>query len=467
MVSSVIRILLSLLLFLPSGLSAQTLPAFIDAEISKGALDRATWGILIEEQDGTVAYERNSGKLLMPASNRKLFSSAFAYDCLGPQRRLTTEVWTYGAVRNGVLEGDLVIVGDGDPTFGGRFYPDRDAMLEPLAARLERIGINTIRGNIIADVSLFGDDTVPPSWSVGDLWTYYGAPVDALAFNENVIGTYVTSDACNPMVTTDPSFAEARVDLACGAAENAFDYDRDARNVITIGGRLKEGRVRESELISAADPARYTAAAFLDFLERRGIRVDGEVKVSRTPARRLDRIYTFEAPPLLETLGVILDNSQNLFTEMLLKRAAAESQAAPITYGKALRAEEEFLSRVIGISRDDVEFVDGSGLSPEDVVTPRAALKVVRWMMHPTRRGHFLMSLARPGSSGTLRRRLAGLEGVVYAKTGYIHGVAALSGIVLRKDGRERYFSIIVNHYATPASEARGAIDAIVRKVAE
>jgi serine-type D-Ala-D-Ala carboxypeptidase/endopeptidase (penicillin-binding protein 4) len=486
------RLLLLLAVLFAGGrsLHAQQLVSFIDELVTKAPMDRAIWGIRIEEEDGTVLYDRHSGTLLMPASNRKLFSSAFAYDCLGPARQLKTEVWTTGVVRNGVLQGDLVIVGDGDPTFAGRFHPDRDALLEPLVSRLRSAGIRKIAGRVVADVSLFGEDTLPQSWAVGDLWTYYGAPADALAFNENVAGVFVTSEACNPTVTTDPAFVRANLALRCGV-ESAFEYGRHEDNNIEISGIIKEGRVRESELISAPDPALYTAQAFHDFLERRGIAVsDGVAVIRNTEERgplaraesssvmdaragsprsseRLDRIYTFEAPPLIDALVTVLDNSQNMYAETLLKRAAAESQAPPITYAKALRAEEDFLARVIGISRDDVDFVDGSGLSSEDMVTPRAALAVVRWMMHPARRQHFFLALARPGGEGTLASRLPGMENLVHAKTGYIHAVAALSGVVIRPNGKLRYFSIIANHYATPASEARAVIDAIVRKLAE
>lgn len=449
-----------------NGLAQSEIAAFIEREIGRQPFDRAIWGIVVEEEDGTLLFARNADTLLKPASNRKLFTAAFADACLGPERRLRTEFWLSGVVRRGTLRGDLVIVGGGDPTLAGRFHSDRDALLAPLAEKLRAIGIRRIAGRVVADVSLFAGDTLPQSWGVGDLWPYYGAPADALAYNENVVGTVVRSTDCAAHVTSDPSFVEVESTLACGG-KTLLEYSRDARNRVYIKGTVSSGNVRESELVAVFDPALYAAAAVVDFLERNGVAVSRGAVVSRTPAPRIDRILSIESMPLFETLNVVLDNSQNLYSEMLLKRAAAETDAPPIDYAEALSAERRFLESEVMLRRDEFQFADGSGLSTENLVTPRAVIKAVRYLMQPGRRERFLAILARPGSSGTLRSRLAGLEGVMRGKTGYIHSTSALSGVLIRPNGKLRYFSIIVNHYAAPASESRAIIDAIVRKLAE
>jgi len=119
------------------------------------------------------------------------------------------------------------------------------------------------------------------------------------------------------------------------------------------------------------------------------------------------------------------------------------------------------------VANSDFRFVDGSGLSPDDLVTPRAIVTLLRWMNDPSRRAIWWMMLAHPGDEGTLRRRLLPFADRMRGKTGSINGVNALAGILNMPDGGHRYFSIIINHNAGDSSEALKAIDAIVGEIAK
>lgn len=442
----------------------------IDAMLSSPGLRHAIWGVRIESAEGAVLYDRNSDLLLAPASNRKIAVAAFAADCLGIDRRLATRILVTGPVIDGRLEGDVVLVGDGDPSLGGRFEFNRNDLFEPLIAELRRRGVREISGGVVSDVSLFADDRIPGSWKNDNLGEDYAAPVDAIAWNENVIGFRVEVAGPCPdprvLVTSDPAFAPLSGTVNCRPEENYIRYRADDTNHLRVhlaGIERFPGTFRD--LAAVEDPALYAAQALDDALRHAGIRPFTAPRYTRDSVSG-ELVSTILSPNIGTLLATVLEPSQNLYAEMLLKRAAAEVRAAPITYGKAVAAEEDFLT-TIGVDPDHVRFLDGSGLSPDDLVTNRALLTIVHWMAAPEREGYFSQVLPRPGGEGTLRNRLAGYETRISAKTGTINTVAALSGWADTLSGERRFFSIIVNHHTTSAREVREAIDAIAGLAAD
>jgi len=156
----------------------------------------------------------------------------------------------------------------------------------------------------------------------------------------------------------------------------------------------------------------------------------------------------------------VMKNSHNLYAEMLLKRAANG------TYDGAFERERLLLTSDVHVAKDAFRFVDGSGLAPDDLLTARSTIAVLRWMNDPARRGFWWLTLATPGEDGTLRRRLVPLAARLRGKTGTINGVNALSGIIAMPDGRYRYFSIMVNHHIGDSDEAVKIIDDIAMMAA-
>jgi serine-type D-Ala-D-Ala carboxypeptidase/endopeptidase (penicillin-binding protein 4) len=433
-----------------SAQAPQSLAQRIDALTSKPSLDGAIWGIDVVDDAGTTIYARNEHTLLIPASNRKLFSSAAIASCEGLDRRITTELWRDGT--------DVILRGGGDPSLGGRWAFDRDAVFAPFVAVLRDRGIREV-GNVIADVSLFDRTTIPGSWKVGNLGSDYATPVDALAYNENVIG--VVADHCaNPVITTDPPFIPASAAVVCRKGETVVRSD--ASNAVTITGNMPE---HLQTLAGIGDPALYAGQAFRDALQQSGIVVRGTAVVSSAPHAWSERLAILESPPLWQLLSVVLKPSQNLYAEMLFKGLSADG-AQPASYEASEEIERQFLTTEVGINRSDFRFVDGCGLSPDDLVTPRAIVALLRWMNDPVRRGVWSMMLAHPGEDGTLRRRLLPLAGRMRGKTGSINGVNALSGILDGPNGTHRYFTIIINHHTADSADALHAIDAIVGEIA-
>jgi len=254
--------------------------------------------------------------------------------------------------------------------------------------------------DVIADVSHFDRVTIPGSWKNGNLGSDYAAPVDAITWGESEIPT-----------------------------------DR-----------------------AVPDPGLHAANAMRDALLSRGIAVTGTTRVNTERRAWGEKVADLPSPFIAQLLTTVLKNSHNLYAEMLLKRASDG------TYATSFARERAFLTSEARVRTEDFNFVDGSGLAPDDLVTPRAIVAMLRWMNDPVRRGLWWSLLAQPANDGTLRRRLLTLEHRLRGKTGTINGVNALSGIIAMPNGRYRYFSIAVNHNV--GEEPLKTIDSLVEQIA-
>jgi D-alanyl-D-alanine carboxypeptidase/D-alanyl-D-alanine-endopeptidase (penicillin-binding protein 4) len=445
---------LAALLFLAACVSAKppasTLAERIDRLAATPPFDHSFWGIVVEDDAGHRLYERNARTLLIPASNRKLFSGATVANCLGFERQLSTDVYLDGR--------DLVLRGGGDPSFGGRWLFDRDSLFAPVIDALRARGVTAIDGDVVADVSAFDRTTIPPQWELEDLGSSYAPPVDALAYNENVVGLDVAG-CVHPLVTPDPLFVDTIASVTCSDAGEAA-IQSDPANRITISGAIP---TRYHALVSIANPALYAAQALASALAHAGIPVHGRLRVDTSRPRLPQPIATIASPPMWQLLSVEMKPSQNLYAEMLYKDIAL---GGPASYALSQAEERRFLTTEVGADPAEFRFVDGSGVSATNYVAPEVAVKVLRWMDNPSRRGAWWLILATPGEEGTLHRRLTDLAARLRGKTGTLTGVNALSAIVRGTGGGTRYFTIMLNHHAMSSADAQQVIDAIAREIA-
>jgi D-alanyl-D-alanine carboxypeptidase/D-alanyl-D-alanine-endopeptidase (penicillin-binding protein 4) len=190
------------------------------------------------------------------------------------------------------------------------------------------------------------------------------------------------------------------------------------------------------------------------------IQVTGVPRVVTERRAWAERLTTIPSPFVGQLLMTVLKNSHNLYAEMLFKRATDG------TYPTSFAHEASFAAAEASVPAAEFRFVDGCGLAPDDLVTPAAVIRMLRWMNEPSRRAMWWSILAQPANEGTLRRRVATLEGRFRGKTGTINGVNALSGIIAMPDGRYRYVSVIVNHH-TAENGATAILDAIVARAAQ
>lgn len=459
-----VRILgLILLLVLCFSASGDDLADRIDSRIRNSPLRNAIWGIHVEDGQGTVLYSRNEEVLLVPASVRKLFSATTIANCRPLGYRFRTELWLAGEIENGVLHGNLIIRGSGDPSLGSRYEPRTVEVFDQWAAAVRGLGIRTINGGVVADVSLFDENHYPGSWKYDNIGESWAPPIDALAFNENGVGIFMTAFGCGRYwVATDPWFVPVRADTNCTGRHLSMQSAEENSIVVRGNAGKADYGERFTTIKSIPDPALYAAQALQVELEEVGVRTLAEARVTRSAMDGQVQLGTIESPPLYTLLGTMLESSSNLFAEMLYKSISNEE---PRSWEGAQSVERFFLTQVVGLDEESFLFEDGSGLGVENWVTARSTVELLRWMTSPSRRGIWEEILATPGESGTLKRRLKEFQGRLWGKTGTLDAVRALAGYFIRPDGQLRYFAIIVNNHTAPAWKAGEVIDQIVYEI--
>ena len=461
------------------GPATRDLGLTIDAALADPALAHGYWGVLVRSlRSGDTLYERNAARLLMPASNMKLLTLAAAVDGLGWDFTYETRVLAAGTIADGRLDGDLVVVGSGDPAIGVADGMS-DRLFADWATRLKEAGIRTIAGRIVGDDKAFDDDGLGFGWSWDDLADDYAAAVSALQFNENAVRVTVApglavGDAAG--VSAAPATAALVVDneLKTGAPGGppsivARRLPGSAR--LELRGSVPLGSAPVTRVVSVDNPTLFFASALRTALIAHGIDVRGPavdmdetidppVAAERTP------IVSYRSAPL-STLAVrLMKVSQNLYAETLLKTVGAHAGAGTFTAGRI--AADAALQKW-GLQPGDFIERDGSGLSRYDFVTPAALVAILTHVDRDERlRGPFEASLPIAGRDGTLANRMKGTpaEGNVRAKTGSMANVRALSGYVTTADGEPLVFSIIANNFETSADVIIKATDTIVVKLA-
>jgi D-alanyl-D-alanine carboxypeptidase/D-alanyl-D-alanine-endopeptidase (penicillin-binding protein 4) len=441
------------------------------------------WGIEVQSlATGEVLYALNPTKLVMPASNMKVVTLAAAAERLGWDYTFETRLLAAGPVERGVLKGDLVIVGSGDPTINGR-AGSATAVFEDWAARLHDAGITTIEGGVVADDRSFDAETLGAGWSWDYLVYGYAAPVTALQFNENVAeilvrpGPAVGAPASVSIreegtglsvvndVTTSPAGERPALELRRMAGSDRVD----------ASGTIPLGSPETARTVAVDNPARFFAQAFRAVLVKSGIRVrDAGVAI-----RTLDTVpdlssatvlVTRRSAPLSEIAKVLMKVSQNLYAETLIKTLGLQSGEGSIEAG------DQVVHEVLdswGVEPGSYLLVDGSGLSRYNYLTADTLVRVLRHIyLDPRHRGPFIEALPAGGVSGaeggTLARRFVGTRaaGNVHAKTGSIANVRALSGFLQTTDGEPLVFSIIANNFTQPQATVDATTDLAVERLA-
>jgi D-alanyl-D-alanine carboxypeptidase/D-alanyl-D-alanine-endopeptidase (penicillin-binding protein 4) len=461
----------------PAAAAAADRPGWL-AEIATGPLARAQWGVAVWDlgADRWVARHQ-ADRYFVPASNLKLVVSATALERLGAEYEWRTSVYGTAPIGPaGVLEGDLVVYGRGDPNLSGRFAPSITAIFDALADSLASRGLERVRGSLLADESHWDADYVRGDWAGYDLLWWYAAPVGALGFNDNAIDFHIRPGEAvgvPPIVEGEPGSAfyalENRAVTGPRGAETTFDLTREpGTNHVVAYGTLPIDAEPNVEYFAVVDPAGWAATAFREALARRGITIEGPVRtISRStdsPVAAGDTIAlaAHVGEPLARVVESVLGRSQNWHAEQLLKTIGKEIEGEG-SWSAGIRVERRTLA-ALGVDTTAFLLKDASGLSSANLVTPEAIVTLLDAMRERPTGEAFLSALPVAAESGSLRRRFAGTPaaGRVRAKTGYIENVYSLSGYLTTLTGAEYAFSVIVNQTA-----GRSAVEAIDRLIAD
>jgi len=443
----------------------------------------AHWGVFIKSLDnGQILYTRNEQKGFMPASNMKIFSTAVALARLGPDFRYETQLLsTDPRVQDGVINGDLYVVGSGDPSFAARFHDDNPlAPLEAWAQTLKAQGITRVEGDLIGDDDLFDDQYIAESWSYGYLSDWYAAESGALCLNDNCYDVYVSPGSATGapvhVRTVPPNVYGEFVVSATTASPGTRGRIRVGRqvdtNTFTIRGRLPLGDEETKQYVSVHNPTLFFVSVLKDVLENAGIEVAGEPRdIDDLDKRRYDTskmalLAQYDSVPLSEIIKAVNKPSQNLYADQLLKTLGARFGERG-SFAQGCEVVKAFLDEQ-GVDSNGLAMTDGSGLARTDLVQPRQTAGLLEVMYRHPHFPYFFESLPIAGVDGTIRSRMKGTraEGNVHAKTGYISRVRCLSGYVTTLDGEMLLFCLMANNYTVPTALANRLQDQVCERLA-
>jgi len=455
-----------------------TLAERLNAVLDEPPFDRALWGVAIADPRGRIVYERNGGRLFVPASNTKVVVVAASLWMLPRDFRFRTSVYAAGSLQNGVIAGDLVVYGRGDPSLSRRFTRGGPDPFEQMADSLRAIGVTSVAGDIVGDASWFDSTTVHPDWESGDLAWSYASPVTALGFNDNAVEVRIRPSApgTQPILDVYPDFGGLmlanRARTVGADSARTFDFRRlIGTNIVQADGDIPADARPRTELLAVPDGALYAAEAFRRALMARGIEIAGRARSVydsttfanvRMGAPILERI----SPPLDSVIVPILESSNNWYAEMLLKTLGREILGRG-SWEAGLQVERRWIVDSLRMDSTMIYLSDASGLSHHDLVAPRAFVEILRRMRTHPRFEAFRNALPEGGESGTLRNRFrrGALTGRVRAKTGSIGNVNTLTGYVEDADGGMWTFAIQINNHAGRSSAAIERIDAVVAAI--
>ncbi len=438
------------------------LESWIGQQKQSAALRHVQWSLYaVYVDDGTVLLDIDGEQSLAPASGFKLFTTALALDNPGADFRFKTRLRYTGHVDGaGVLRGDLIITGGGDPTLGSdriEGNPALDSVMSRIAGAVEQAGIKSITGDLIADLSVYPEQRTPGGWNWMDLGNYYGAGAGALNINDNLYRLYF--DPGKPgerarVAGTDPpvpglTFINHMKTGARGSGDQGYIYAAPGQWRATLRGSVPAGG-RFAIKGSLPDPALFVLQRVRRELQERGVTVAGALHKRYRAVSGGRDLLTLPSPPLSEIVTVIHRRSFNLYAEAAGRMAtrAAGFSADREGFEKALK---QFLQKR-DIDARALRAEDACGLSAGNAVTVKMMTGLLRKVAAEPWFDIYYNSLSVAGDAergGFFKKWGRGtlLRGNARIKSGLIGGVRSHSGYVTGRSGRRIAFSFIANHY--------------------
>ncbi|HVZ19784.1 MAG TPA: D-alanyl-D-alanine carboxypeptidase/D-alanyl-D-alanine-endopeptidase [Vicinamibacterales bacterium] len=458
----------------PALAPVQQLEHDLTAITQRPGVQRGTWGVAVASIDrGDRLFELRPRALLVPASTAKLVSVAAAADAVGWDYRYATTLEAGGPIVDGVLHGDLMVSGSGDPSIGGRGGDDLTSWIDALRG----LGIRRIDGRIIGDDDAIDEPRAGFAWAWDDLGYQTGALFGALNYAENRMTVRITPGAAEGEPTTifvepwaiDRPLKDRALTGAAASSQLLWPEQRPGEPVLTLAGSIPVGARPATLLVSAGNPTLWFASVLRHRLIDAGILVSGnavdidDVQVDRTS---FTTIFTYRSHPLAEIVRPLLKDSINLYAEAMLRLNTAPGVFP--TNDAALDALKQRLARW-NVPAEGEQLVDGSGLSRRDVIAPDTLVAILTRMHDASDTSPWMTALPIAGVDGSLANRMKGTpaEGNVRAKTGTMSNIRSLAGYVTTRDGEHLAFAIMLNDFEGTGAAAVQAIDAMAIRLAE
>ena len=472
---------------------ADRLRAELTAVFTSPQFERSFWSVLVTAADSSAGlYALNDAKLMMPGSTMKIVTAAAAGELLGWDHRFETKVVSTVPIDHGILRGDLIVVGGGDPSISER--SDTPGTLRTLARQVREAGITRIEGGIIGHDEVFDDRGVGTGWTLDNLPYGYSAPVSALEYNEGSVDLVIragTESGAPVTIHVRPEGSGLQIDnqlvtvAESGTGTLTLQRHRGSSRVI-VQGQIPAKAAPFVRTASVDNPTFFFASAFRHALVAEGVQVDGDAidideLESKPDVAQARTFVSHKSPPLRQLVSSMMKVSQNQYAEMLLRNlgalglstvamsaAGAKVDAIGATSSMGATRMREVL-KGWNIADESCVIADGSGLSRYNYVTSQTLVRILQVMRTDSRHASaFVESLPIAGRDGTLARRLAGTaaEGKVRAKTGTVDNVRAIAGYVETADGETLVFSMIANNFTAAGGTIDAAADSALVRLA-
>ncbi len=442
----------------------------------------AAVGILVTDSRGRTIASWNPDMPLLTASTMKTVTTGTALNLLGKEFRYTTKLGYNGEVKNGVLYGDLVIVGGGDPTLGS---PDTlaipvDSLFLSWRKALTNAGIKQINGHIVADDRYFTSEIVPESWSWSNLGPSYGSGVSGLSFYEN-LQNFVFIPGLNK---SDNVYVKAAYPAVPGmryinklstgevkSGNRVSYFISDLSRTGLLRGTVASGQDSATVLLSNKFPHLGCAWEFRSYLYKNGILSSPEIldakECNYASADELKIIHVTQSAPLEKIVNVTNRISNNFYAETLLK-TIGKMVTGVGSYDSARVALVKELDK-LGVKRKGFTQSDGSGLSRQNYVSARFFCNYFAQMKSSSEFTTFFTSLPVPGGPGTLKTVLAKADTLkkarLHAKSGSLANVRCYAGYVQRASGELIHFAILVNNFSARTAQMQVGIEGFMNEL--
>jgi len=475
-----------LLLSLWTDVHAQSAPFVqaIERFVQDAALQGATVGFsLIDMETGNEVAAYQSDRVVTPASVLKLWTTAAGLHYLGADFKFKTELLHNGQIENGVLKGDLILKGYGDPSLGSKYNKQggRDKLLQILLAQVKQAGIQAIEGNIIGDGSFLSTPAESPQWTWIDLGNYYGGGAWGLNFSDNeyelTFRQQSTLRAIPPIAKIEPSVPGMTIinevtSAGASSGDNAYIYGAPYQLQRVVRGTIPIGKGLFTIKGSLPDPPKFAAHQLKIALEGVGVKVSGEAlshrEVTVQTAKPSDRKFIFEykSPPLSELIVVINKRSNNTYAEALFRYIGQLKEVG----GDLFQSGVEMKSwlKLQGTDTSGQYIVDGSGLSRHNGLTARGMAQSLYSMSKETYFDTFYASLPAPGEVGTLKNMFSNMPAMssLKAKSGTLARVKSFAGYLDHPSGKRYAFVIVCNQFGGKSADVSRKIETLLYDLA-
>ncbi len=435
---------------------------------------------VLNAKTGEQLVENNSKLAMTPASTMKIVTTSAALGMLGGNFRYETKITvegTYDSVK-GIINGNLIIKGSGDPTLNSEYFKkkgDSTELVDVWAKVLKDKGVKKITGKIIADNTCF-DNNAPGQWIWADMGNYFGAAPNGLSYSDNRIKLYFKTGAkygdsvvLVKTIPEIPGLSFINKITTGGKEDNAYIYGAPKQDERLLTGTLPPNKSSFEVEASMPDPAWYCAYALDKALNEIGIKTNKQMEVSEKPSSKENKVlYVHRSPSMDKIVYQTNLHSNNLFAESLLKTIAVKKNG----YGSIYEGCDLITAfwKARGVDIEGLFMVDGSGLSRANgISTFQQASMLSKIYKDEAIYNSFNVSLPVAGQSGSLASLCKGTfaEKNMRAKSGYITRARGYAGYVKTKKGTELSFSVLFNNYNCSPSEAKHKIEKFLEALVE